>query len=257
MKKLFLATCLFLYLPVCLAQDAEDLIDIEEYVRLYQAQVTKMREKAETTESAGVPTYIEDVTVTMSVILKRDINGSLKLWVVEFGAGYEKTEVQQHTMRISFGEKGRERVASNSNPDLLWSKFVAGNLKANTPAPAGSYLAWAPGMKVKPEAAKAAFSEWVDVGVESGIWGTGVTNMQPFIESVLNESDTETLKKAQAILIDNGFNSGPIDGLIGPRTRTAIQLFQAGQGIPVTGTIDKFTYDAIFQNEKLQWDLKK
>jgi hypothetical protein len=256
MKKLFLATCLFLYLPVCLAQDAEDLIDIEEYVRLYQAQVTKMREKAETTESAGVPTYIEDVTVTMSVILKRDINGSLKLWVVEFGAGYEKTEVQQHTMRISFGEKGRERVASNSNPDLLWSKFVAGNLEANTSAPAGSYLAWAPGMKVKPEAAKASFSDWVDVGVKSGIWGTGVTDMQALIEPVLNESDTKTLKMVQEILTVNGFNSGPIDGVIGTQTRTAIQLFQAGQGFPVTGILDNFTYDAILQNEKLQWDLK-
>jgi hypothetical protein len=252
MKKLFLATCLFLYLPVCLAQDAEDLIDIEEYVRLYQAQVTKMREKAETTESAGVPTYIEDVTVTMSVVLKKDINGKAKLWVVEVGAGYEKTEVQQHTMRISFGEKGRQRVASNTNLDILWSQFGAGNLEANTPVPAGSYVAWAPAMKIEPAAAKAAFDDWVDIGVASGIWGTGAMNMQASKEAMLNQNDAATLKKAQEILNFNGFKSGPIDGLIGPRTSTAIQLFQANQGFPVTGTIDKFTYEALFPNGELQ-----
>jgi hypothetical protein len=252
MKKPFFATFLFLYLPLCLAQDAKNLIDIEEYVRLYQDQVTKMHTKAKTTESAGVPTYIEDVEVTMSVILKRDTNGNVKFWVVELGAGYEKTEIQQHRMRISFGEKGRQRVASNTNIGELWSQFGAENLEVNTPTPVGAYVAWAPAMKIKPEAAKAAYNDWVDVGVESGVWGAGVTSMEVFKEPILNEIDAKILKKAQKILNRNGFNSGPIDGLIGPRTSTAIQLFQAGQGIPVTGTIDKFTYEALFPSGKLQ-----
>lgn len=185
---------------------------------MYQAEVTEMEEKAETTESTGVPTYIEDVTITMSVILKRDISGKAKFWVVEGGAGYEKTEVQQHMMRISFGEKGRQRVASNDNPDL--------NL----------LLSQVPSLYLGDLGANLAAVLALD---------TSATSEQSSWLSMLSQGDTETLKKAQEILNRDGFN-------FGPRTSSAIRLFQENQGIPVTGTIDQFTYDALFPNPKLQ-----
>ncbi|MBK1723025.1 peptidoglycan-binding domain-containing protein [Thiocystis violacea] len=34
-----------------------------------------------------------------------------------------------------------------------------------------------------------------------------------------------------------GFDPGPIDGLIGPRTRDAVRAFQEARGIPQTGRI--------------------
>jgi peptidoglycan hydrolase-like protein with peptidoglycan-binding domain len=38
-----------------------------------------------------------------------------------------------------------------------------------------------------------------------------------------------------------GFNPGPIDGVLGPRTKEALRRYQAQQGLPVTGELDDAT----------------
>ena len=43
----------------------------------------------------------------------------------------------------------------------------------------------------------------------------------------------------QAALTELGYYGGPIDGVLGPRSRRAIAAFQARNGIPPTARIDR------------------
>ena len=51
----------------------------------------------------------------------------------------------------------------------------------------------------------------------------------------------EVLQRAQAALNAKGFDAGPVDGAMGPRTRSAIQRFQKSESLPVTGRLDAET----------------
>jgi hypothetical protein len=48
-----------------------------------------------------------------------------------------------------------------------------------------------------------------------------------------------TAVSVQSVLKQNGYYSGPIDGIVGPGTRAAISSYQASNGLPVTGQIDQ------------------
>lgn len=50
-------------------------------------------------------------------------------------------------------------------------------------------------------------------------------------------SDSLTAR-VQSRLADEGYDPGPIDGVIGPQTRDAIAAFQADNGLSVTGSVD-------------------
>ncbi len=39
----------------------------------------------------------------------------------------------------------------------------------------------------------------------------------------------------------------PIDGVYGAETRLAVELFQQSQGLPVTGLVDRQTWDAVYE----------
>ncbi len=45
------------------------------------------------------------------------------------------------------------------------------------------------------------------------------------------------VRRAQEFLAHLGFDPGPIDGLVGPRTRRAVQSFEAAHGLPVSGEV--------------------
>ncbi len=51
-------------------------------------------------------------------------------------------------------------------------------------------------------------------------------------------SQRDLIQQAQVILSRLGYDPGPADGLIGPRTRDAVLDFQRKAGMPATGTID-------------------
>ncbi len=51
----------------------------------------------------------------------------------------------------------------------------------------------------------------------------------------------EDIKKLQESLRDKGYYSGPVDGVIGPRTRAAIRQYQKFENLPVTGRLDTQT----------------
>ncbi len=50
-----------------------------------------------------------------------------------------------------------------------------------------------------------------------------------------------SLRQAQQALNDMGYDAGPADGAMGPRTANALREFQAERGIPVTGRLDATT----------------
>jgi len=48
-----------------------------------------------------------------------------------------------------------------------------------------------------------------------------------------------TAGKVQQALNDRGYEAGPVDGVPGPKTRSAISAFQKDSGLPETGKIDE------------------
>jgi peptidoglycan hydrolase-like protein with peptidoglycan-binding domain len=55
----------------------------------------------------------------------------------------------------------------------------------------------------------------------------------------------EIIRKVQATLEAKGFDPGPIDGIAGPRTKTAIRNFQERYGMKASGEIDNQTLFAL------------
>ena len=55
----------------------------------------------------------------------------------------------------------------------------------------------------------------------------------------------DALREAQSLLSDAGYDPGPADGLMGPRTRSALTEFQAATGIPESGTLTVDTQGAL------------
>ncbi len=49
------------------------------------------------------------------------------------------------------------------------------------------------------------------------------------------------VKQAQQALKDKGYDPGPIDGVMGARTKEAIKSFQNASSLQVTGTLDAQT----------------
>jgi N-acetylmuramidase/Putative peptidoglycan binding domain len=53
------------------------------------------------------------------------------------------------------------------------------------------------------------------------------------------------VRTAQMFLMYLGFTPGAIDGAMGPRTRSALELFQQNEGLPVNGNVDAATVDRL------------
>lgn len=56
--------------------------------------------------------------------------------------------------------------------------------------------------------------------------------------------DQQTVRQVQQALSDKGHNPGPIDGIMGPRTRSALQDYQRAQNITGTG-LDSRTLESL------------
>ncbi len=55
----------------------------------------------------------------------------------------------------------------------------------------------------------------------------------------------QMVSAAQAELDKRGYDSGPADGVIGPRTREAVTKFQADQGLTQSGELDAITLEKL------------
>jgi peptidoglycan hydrolase-like protein with peptidoglycan-binding domain len=56
--------------------------------------------------------------------------------------------------------------------------------------------------------------------------------------AISNDND---VKEVQQSLLDKGYSPGPVDGVMGSRTRGAIRQYQKSENLPVTGRLDADT----------------
>lgn len=75
---------------------------------------------------------------------------------------------------------------------------------------------------------------------EAALHGDGGAGLGDAL-SALAEADFARIPRAQRTLATAGYNPGPADGIIGPRTRAALRAFQRDSGLPVTGELDAAT----------------
>jgi peptidoglycan hydrolase-like protein with peptidoglycan-binding domain len=73
--------------------------------------------------------------------------------------------------------------------------------------------------------------------------------MQPMAGHNLNQ---EQIREMQNLLNDQGFNAGPADGFMGPRTRVSISQFQESEGLTATGNPDQETLRALSPSAEKQ-----
>lgn len=57
--------------------------------------------------------------------------------------------------------------------------------------------------------------------------------------------NAKVVRSAQQQLNQDGYNAGPVDGVVGPQTRAALQKFQSSQNLPQTGRLDQKTMAAL------------
>jgi hypothetical protein len=57
--------------------------------------------------------------------------------------------------------------------------------------------------------------------------------------------DKRQVQELQKKLNEEGFNAGPVDGIIGPKTRSALQEFQREEGLAASGQPDQETLEAL------------
>jgi len=62
----------------------------------------------------------------------------------------------------------------------------------------------------------------------------------------------QTVRKIQRSLRQAGDNPGPIDGVVGPRTRSALRQYQQKEGLPATGSLDAQTVQRLAANTPSQ-----
>jgi peptidoglycan hydrolase-like protein with peptidoglycan-binding domain len=56
-----------------------------------------------------------------------------------------------------------------------------------------------------------------------------------------DDGDEDRVREVQRALQQKGYYEGPIDGVVGPRTRAGVREFQGDQNLPVTGKVDDKT----------------
>jgi peptidoglycan hydrolase-like protein with peptidoglycan-binding domain len=60
-----------------------------------------------------------------------------------------------------------------------------------------------------------------------------------------SDLSSEQIRELQEALKDKGADPGPVDGIVGPKTKQAIRDFQEEQGIASTGQLDQESLEAL------------
>jgi len=84
--------------------------------------------------------------------------------------------------------------------------------------------------------------------------GSGSAMMEETHQSEMaaHSLDNEQVRELQKILTDRGFEAGPVDGIIGPRTTQALRNFQESEGLAVSGNPDENTLKALAPDAETQ-----
>lgn len=101
-----------------------------------------------------------------------------------------------------------------------------------------------------PNACTFAFNGICDhPGIGTGACAMGTDTADCAAVSAVPDADTNVVYQIQTILKRHGYDPGPVDGIAGPRTRSAIRRFQTDYNSPVTG---QPTPDLLTQLRSLQ-----
>ncbi|MGH7766520.1 MAG: peptidoglycan-binding domain-containing protein [Candidatus Binatia bacterium] len=87
-----------------------------------------------------------------------------------------------------------------------------------------------------------------DERTQTGAMGQGQSGGEPGASGMSRSGPTagnEEVKKIQQALKEKGQDPGPIDGVMGPKTKEALKAFQQQQGLKVTGSLDEQTKKAL------------
>jgi peptidoglycan hydrolase-like protein with peptidoglycan-binding domain len=57
--------------------------------------------------------------------------------------------------------------------------------------------------------------------------------------------DSQTVRQVQQALADKGHDPGPVDGMMGPRTRAALQAYQRSQNLTGSSGLDQRTLESL------------
>ena len=91
---------------------------------------------------------------------------------------------------------------------------------------------------------KRVWARVIFIFLVTGMLGLSLSSLasavDPNVEkpAVLHRQDIE---KVQETLRDKGYDTGKVDGILGPRTREGIRQYQKAENLPVTGTLDAET----------------
>jgi N-acetylmuramoyl-L-alanine amidase len=78
------------------------------------------------------------------------------------------------------------------------------------------------------------------------IWKNGGEDPDYEIDLRVGDLDpADQVSGAQARLLHLGLDCGPVDGVLGPKTQRALQVFQHRNGLQVTGELDQATIDKL------------
>lgn len=81
--------------------------------------------------------------------------------------------------------------------------------------------------------------------------GAATTGRVPDVSSAVNSGPassamgSETIRQVQRSLKDKGHDAGPVDGVMGAQTQSALRSFQQAQGIEANGRLDQRTLAAL------------
>src|SRR5437899_1469455 len=92
------------------------------------------------------------------------------------------------------------------------------------------------------------FPFYFDAGYWYPAWGYYADAYYPYDGPIYGYNDLppdEIITNVQIQLYNQGYYSGPIDGIIGPDTQAAIADYQADYGLPVTAAIDEPTVESL------------
>ena len=71
---------------------------------------------------------------------------------------------------------------------------------------------------------------------------------KPLRMIITPRQEPNQMKTLQSLLNKMGYDAGPVDGVVGRKTRAAISLFQEGADLPVTGNVTTALVNRIYQD---------
>ena len=90
------------------------------------------------------------------------------------------------------------------------------------------------------------------------VLSVGIMNARPAVFADDQRDDTaaprasDDVKEVQQTLRDTGHYTGPVDGILGSRTRAAIRQYQRDENLPVTGRLDADTAQKVEEARRMR-----